>query len=70
MAREFHSKGFRVFPTARKAESIADLKAMGMEPLSLEVNIPESVDACKQEVERLTGGRLDYLVNNAGRSMS
>jgi 1-acylglycerone phosphate reductase len=32
------------------------------------VNIPESVSQLKKDVERITDGKLDYLVNNAGRN--
>lgn len=68
LAREFASKGLRVFATARQAESIANLRSYGIEPLSLEVHKQESIEALKAEVISLTGGRLDYLVNNAGRN--
>ncbi|KAI9668287.1 MAG: hypothetical protein M1821_001107 [Bathelium mastoideum] len=69
LAREFHSKGLRVFATARKADTISDLQQLGIEPLSLEVDKPASIAALKTEVERLTAGRgLDCLVNNAGRN--
>ena len=36
--------------------------------LSLEVDQEESINVCKEKVKVLTGGGLDYLVNNAGRS--
>ncbi|KAF2460431.1 hypothetical protein BDY21DRAFT_164764 [Lineolata rhizophorae] len=68
IAREFHSKGLRVFATARKAETIADLSELGIEALSLEVHKPESIHALKEEIEKRAGGQLDYLVNNAGRN--
>ena len=70
LAREFHSRGLRVFATARKVETIVHLKELGIETLVLEVTQEESVERCKKEVERLTGEEgLGYLVNNAGRSM-
>ncbi|EME48363.1 hypothetical protein DOTSEDRAFT_67434 [Dothistroma septosporum NZE10] len=68
LAREFHSKGFRVFATARKATSISDLEAQGIETLSLEVTSAESIRVLKNEVSTRTGGTLDILVNNAGRN--
>ena len=71
LALEFHRRGLRVFPTARKAESLADLAAMGMEPMSLVVDDPKSVRECYKQIETLVGGRgLDYIFNNAGRSES
>lgn len=39
-----------------------------MDTLSLEVTDPESIKRLRTEVERLTGGHLHYLVNNAGRN--
>jgi len=68
LAREFQSRGLRVFATARKAESISDLAAHGIETLSLEVTSPESIQTLKAEIASRTGGTLDYLVNNAGRN--
>jgi len=68
IAREFHSAGLRVIATARSADSLKDLSALGIETLSLEVDQAESVEKCKKELEALTGGGLDYLVNNAGRN--
>jgi len=68
LAREFHAKGLRVFATARKTDSIKDLADLGIETLSLEVTDPESIKALKEEVASRTSGKLDYLVNNAGRN--
>ncbi|KAL8898020.1 MAG: hypothetical protein Q9207_006913 [Kuettlingeria erythrocarpa] len=68
LAREFHSRGLQVLATARKAENIQDLADLGIVTLSLEVISEQSVNACKDEVAKRTGGGLDYLVNNAGIS--
>jgi 1-acylglycerone phosphate reductase len=68
LAREFKSQGFRVFATARKTESIADLAALGIETLKLEATSSESIQALKANIVRRTGGKLDFLINNAGRS--
>ncbi|KAF2497890.1 oxidoreductase [Lophium mytilinum] len=68
LAREFASKGLRVFATARNASTISELETHGIETLSLVVDDEASVKACKKEVEALTGGKLDILVNNAGRN--
>jgi 1-acylglycerone phosphate reductase len=70
LAREFHSNGLRVFATARSRDSIKDLSELGIETLSLEVNDAGNVERLREEVSALTGGKLDYLVNNAGRSRS
>lgn len=60
--------GFRVFATARRASSISDIASLGIETLSLEVTKPDSIAQLKEEVVQRTGGRLDFLVNNAGRN--
>jgi len=54
-----------VFATARKAETLADLSALGIEALRLEVTSIASIESTKREVEQRTGGGLDILVNNA-----
>jgi len=60
--------GFHVLATARKTDSIADLASNGITTLALEVDKPESIVALKEEVAKITNGKLDYLVNNAGRN--
>ncbi|KAL2443867.1 Short-chain dehydrogenase virD [Exophiala dermatitidis] len=65
----FHSKGLRVFATARSTSQLTSLSGKGIETLSLVVDDDESILSCVATVEKLTGGRgLDYLVNNAGVS--
>lgn len=68
LAREFHARGLRVFATARNTSTISDLASQGIETLPLELTKPESIQALKEEISSRTGGKLDYLVNNAGRS--
>ncbi|KAL2065668.1 hypothetical protein VTL71DRAFT_3338 [Oculimacula yallundae] len=68
LAREFHAKGLHVIATARTKDAIQDLAEMGMSTLALEVTSQESIAEARVEVEKLTGGRLDVLVNNAGRN--
>jgi 1-acylglycerone phosphate reductase len=56
----------RVLATARDAESLEDLAALGIETLSLTVDDEDSIQLCFAEVERRLGDQgLDYLVNNA-----
>lgn len=38
---------------------------MGMTCLPLDVTKMDSITACREEVSKLTGGKLDILVNNA-----
>jgi 1-acylglycerone phosphate reductase len=55
-----------VFATARDAETLKDLVALGIETLSLIVDDQESVQSCYLEVQGKLGEKgLDYLVNNA-----
>ena len=58
-------KGLHVIATARNKETIKDLDEMGMSTISLEVTNSESISSARREVEALTGGKLDILVNNA-----
>ncbi|KAL8988325.1 MAG: hypothetical protein Q9169_008574 [Polycauliona sp. 2 TL-2023] len=64
----FQAKGLRVFATVRNREAVRDLADAGIETLELEVTSEKSINACKEVVAERTGGRLDYLVNNAGRT--
>ena len=44
---------------------LKDLEAVGVSVVALDVTSKESISACREKVETLTGGRLDILVNNA-----
>ncbi|KAK6219105.1 catabolic L-serine/threonine dehydratase [Pestalotiopsis sp. IQ-011] len=67
LAQEFHNRGLRVFATARNLSKVEHLRALvGVEIVQLDVADKASVRAAADEVAKLTGGRLDYLVNNAG----
>ena len=59
-----------MFATARNPAKMDDLKAVGIETLTLDVLSPESLSACVSEVQKLTGGTLIILVNNAGAGYS
>ncbi|KAI8962051.1 NAD(P)-binding protein [Daldinia sp. FL1419] len=65
---EYHRRGFHVIATARRPEVLAELEALGMSTLPLDVTDAESIKQCHEEVAKLTGGKLDILVNNAGRT--
>ncbi|THH31487.1 hypothetical protein EUX98_g2695 [Antrodiella citrinella] len=66
LALELHEGGVRVFATARTLSSMEKLKEKGIEVFKLDVTVHSSVQNVKAEVEKLTGGTLDMLVNNAG----
>jgi 1-acylglycerone phosphate reductase len=57
--------GLHVIATARNKDVLKDLEGMGMSTLSLDVTSPEDIENARKEVESLTGGKLDILVNNA-----
>ncbi|KAF4983323.1 hypothetical protein FZEAL_1238 [Fusarium zealandicum] len=66
LARELHGRGFRVFATARSPAKVQHLKEMGLDIVMLEVTDSESIKRAAEEVNELTGGRLDILINNSG----
>jgi NAD(P)-dependent dehydrogenase (short-subunit alcohol dehydrogenase family) len=65
LALELHSRAHRVFASARRPESVAELAAAGLDTLRLDVNDPGSIAEAVAEVGR-RAGRIDVLVNNAG----
>ncbi|KAL2019867.1 hypothetical protein VTK56DRAFT_9129 [Thermocarpiscus australiensis] len=68
LALEFRAEGLHVIATARDPAVLAEMAALGMTTLALDVTKADSIKACHDEVSRLTGGKLDILVNNAGRT--
>ena len=57
--------GLHVIATARNKEVLKELEGMGMSTLSLDVTNLEDIETARKDVEALTGGKLDILVNNA-----
>jgi NAD(P)-dependent dehydrogenase (short-subunit alcohol dehydrogenase family) len=68
LAREFASRGCRVFATARKPQVIEYLKKEKMEIAALDVTQQKSIDTCVAEVIA-KAGKIDVLVNNAGYAL-
>lgn len=67
LALSFARRGFSVLATARnpaKASSLASFP--GVEVLTLDVTDASSISSCAGAVSKITSGRLDVLVNNAG----
>lgn len=60
--------GCYVIATARDKSKLESLGSRGIATLELDVTSPDSVANVKNEVSQITGGKLDYLVNNAGRN--
>lgn len=57
-------RGWKVYATARKVETLKALKAKGAEVIALDVVDKLSIEAAKDVIE--AEGRLDALVNNVG----
>ncbi|KAK0714475.1 acylglycerone-phosphate reductase-like protein [Lasiosphaeris hirsuta] len=68
LALEFHSRGLHVIATARNSSVLAEMAALGMSTLALDVTKADSIATCHAEVAKLTNGTLDILINNAGRT--
>jgi NAD(P)-dependent dehydrogenase (short-subunit alcohol dehydrogenase family) len=68
-AERLARKGLNVYATARRVESIEDLKAAGCKTLALDVTDEASMQAAVSAVEEADGAIL-ALVNNAGYSQS
>ncbi|KAI1750393.1 putative short-chain dehydrogenase/reductase [Xylaria castorea] len=66
LAKQFAALGYHVYATLRTVSKAASLRDVsGVEILSLDVTLQESITACAAEVERRSGS-LDILINNAG----
>ncbi|KAF7538390.1 hypothetical protein G7054_g2966 [Neopestalotiopsis clavispora] len=68
LAVEYEKQGLYVFATARTPAVIADLAGPNISVLQLDVTDSTSISNCQSEVDRIAGGRLDILINNAGRT--
>lgn len=68
-AAHLAQRGYKVWATARKRESIADLEALGCRTLSLDVLSEGSMESAVRAVEA-EDGAVGILVNNAGYSQS
>jgi NADP-dependent 3-hydroxy acid dehydrogenase YdfG len=68
-AELLQARGYDVYATARRPESIADLAERGCHTLALDVTSEESMSTAVAEVNQAAGG-IDVLINNAGYSQS
>lgn len=66
-AERLARRGHRVYATARRPETIDDLRALGCETLALDVTDSESMAQAVKTVEEAEGA-VGVLVNNAGYS--
>lgn len=72
IAEAFHSKGFHVFATARTPSKISEslTKSDHVTVLTLDVLSTESIQNAVDSVSKVTGGKLDVLVNNSGGGLT
>ncbi len=68
-AEHLAERGWTVYATARRPESIEDLRAKGCKTLALDVTDEASMQSAVNEVEAAEGA-VGVLVNNAGYSQS
>jgi len=68
-AEHLAGRGWKVYATARRPESISDLEAAGCKTLALDVNDESSMTEAVRQVEAAEGA-VGVLVNNAGYSQS
>jgi NADP-dependent 3-hydroxy acid dehydrogenase YdfG len=68
-AKHLAERGWNVYATARRPETIADLEAEGCKTLALDVNDEASMAAAVKAVQDAEGA-VGVLVNNAGYSQS
>lgn len=68
LAQEAARRGLTVYATARRPQTLAGLEDAGIRRLALDVTDGPSIVAAVEAVAA-GSGRLDYLVNNAGRSL-
>lgn len=64
VARELDARGYRVFATARSADDVAALQALGLRSHQLDLDCSESINTALDWVLGQTGGELFALFNN------
>ena len=57
--------GFSVIATVRNLKLFDVLRKEGLNPVQLDITSEASIAECLSEVEKLVGGHLDILINNA-----
>jgi len=64
VASGLQQRGYRVFATARRAESVDKLNAEGFESLQLDLDNSQSIQQAVDEILRRSGGGLYAVFNN------
>lgn len=65
-AISLHKMGYRVFATARKATDVAELQALGLTAVQLDLNSSTSIKSAVKHILEMTNQQLFALFNNAG----
>lgn len=68
-AEMLRTKGWNVFPTARKTADLDELRLAGFDAVKLDVTSSESISTAVEWVLVKNGGKLGAVVNNAGFGM-
>lgn len=66
LAAQFQLQGLQVITTVRDVTKLQKLSDTGDETLTLDVTSDESIAMAVAAVSKATGGKLDFLINNAG----
>lgn len=67
LCHEFQKRGLHVFAAARTISKLGDIESLpNVTPVTLDVTSAASIAAAVELIRDKTGGRLDYLINNAG----
>jgi NAD(P)-dependent dehydrogenase (short-subunit alcohol dehydrogenase family) len=64
VAKGLQARGYRVFATARRPESVEALQAEGLESLLLDLDDSSSIKQAVDEILQRTGGKLYAVFNN------
>ena len=64
VARGLHTRGYRVFATARRSQDLAALRTKGMTAVQLHLDDPESVADAARQVLEASNGYVYGLFNN------
>ncbi|KAK8078730.1 hypothetical protein PG994_002537 [Apiospora phragmitis] len=69
LARTFHHRGWHVFATARDTSKMSELNGLSdLTQLTLDLVKSDDIKVVAEHVSKLAQGKLDCLVNNAGRN--
>ena len=70
VAKGLRDRGYRVFATARRAESVTALSEQGFESLQLDLNDSASIHKAVEEILDRTDGKLFGLFNNGAYGLA